>query len=98
MQNLTPTPYAVFATFANTASNVSGTVSASQLSGSVPLAQLPSSVLTKPCAERDGRGNEYDRLTDRAADCAGFRRRFRQHEQRVGIRRGGWTLCLCRKL
>jgi len=38
LQALTPTPYAVFA---NTASNVSGTLYAGQLSGTVPLAQLP---------------------------------------------------------
>ena len=43
LQQLTPTPYAIFA---NTASNVSGTVSAGQLSGTVPLAQLPGAVLT----------------------------------------------------
>jgi hypothetical protein len=42
-QPVTPAPYALFA---NTASNVSGTISASQLSGSVPLAQLPTSILT----------------------------------------------------
>jgi hypothetical protein len=36
-QSLTPTPYAVFA---NTASNVSGTVSAAQLTGAVPAASL----------------------------------------------------------
>jgi hypothetical protein len=42
-QQLTPTPYAIFA---NTASNVLGTVLAGQLSGTVPLAQLPSTVIT----------------------------------------------------
>jgi hypothetical protein len=42
-QQLTPTPYALFA---NTASNLSGTVSASQLSGTIPSAQLPSSIIT----------------------------------------------------
>jgi hypothetical protein len=42
-QQVTPTPYALFA---NTASNVSGTVSAAQLSGAVPLAQLPGTVVT----------------------------------------------------
>jgi hypothetical protein len=44
LQQLTSTPYAIFA---NTASNVSGTVSASQLtSGMVPLARLPATVVT----------------------------------------------------
>ncbi|MGA2556762.1 MAG: tail fiber domain-containing protein [Verrucomicrobiota bacterium] len=42
-QPVTPAPYAVFA---NTASNLSGTLLASQLSGPVPLAQLPAAVLT----------------------------------------------------
>jgi hypothetical protein len=42
-QPITPTPYAIFA---NTASNVSGMVSASQLSGPIPVAQLPSSIIT----------------------------------------------------
>ena len=37
LQQLTPAPYAIFA---NTASNVSGTVSAAQLSGSLPVAQV----------------------------------------------------------
>src|ERR1700733_8370455 len=36
-QQLTPTPYAIFA---NTASNLSGTISAAQLSGTIPSAQL----------------------------------------------------------
>jgi hypothetical protein len=43
LQELTPTPYAVFA---NTSSNVSGTVAAGQLSGIVPLAQLPGALVT----------------------------------------------------
>src|ERR1700733_6510159 len=43
LQPITPTPYAIFA---NTASNVSGTVSAGQLSGMLPLAQLPGAVVT----------------------------------------------------
>jgi len=43
LQELLPTPYAVFA---NTASNLSGTVSAAQLSGTVPLAHLPSGLVT----------------------------------------------------
>ena len=42
-QELYPTPYAVFA---NTASNVSGTVPSEQLSGAISLAQLPAAVLT----------------------------------------------------
>ena len=42
LQPLTPTPYALFA---NTASNVSGMISAAQLSGTVPLAQLPGAVV-----------------------------------------------------
>ena len=37
LQNLTPAPYAAFA---NSASNILGTVTASQLSGSIPVAQL----------------------------------------------------------
>lgn len=41
-QELTPTPYAIFA---NTASNLSGTVPVAQLSGIVPLAQLPGAVV-----------------------------------------------------
>jgi hypothetical protein len=51
LQELTPTPYAVFA---NTASNLSGTLPAgqlsgpfpSQLTGTLPLAQLPAAVVT----------------------------------------------------
>ncbi len=43
LQQLTPAPYAVFA---NTASNVSGTISAGQLSGTVPIAQLPANLVT----------------------------------------------------
>jgi hypothetical protein len=42
-QQITPTPYALFAT---TASNVSGTLPVSHLSGTVPLAQLPASLVT----------------------------------------------------
>jgi hypothetical protein len=40
-QQITPTPYAIFA---NTASNVSGTVSAAQLSGTIPAVQLGGTV------------------------------------------------------
>jgi len=40
LQNLTPTPYALQALNAASASNVSGTISAAQISGTVPLAQL----------------------------------------------------------
>jgi len=43
LQAMTPAPYAVFA---NTASNLSGTLPAGQLSGTVPLANLPAAVLT----------------------------------------------------
>src|ERR1700677_1209922 len=42
-QELTPTPYAIFA---NTSSNVSGMLAATQLSGTIPLAQLPGAVVT----------------------------------------------------
>jgi len=42
-QPITPTPYAMFA---NTASNVSGTVSGAQISGAIPLSGLPVGVLT----------------------------------------------------
>ena len=42
-QALTPIPYAVFA---NTASNLSGTLSVSQLNGTLPQAQLPAYVVT----------------------------------------------------
>jgi formylglycine-generating enzyme required for sulfatase activity len=42
-QPLTPAPYAIFA---NTASNVSGTLPVTQLSGTLALAQLPGAVLT----------------------------------------------------
>jgi hypothetical protein len=42
-QQLTPAPYAVFA---NTASNLSGTLPVSQVGGVVPLAQLPAAVMT----------------------------------------------------
>ena len=42
-QQLTPVPYAIFAT---TASNVSGTVSAASITGTLPLAQLPTGVAT----------------------------------------------------
>lgn len=42
-QQITPTPYAIFA---NAASNVSGTVSGSQISGAIPLSGLPSGVVT----------------------------------------------------
>lgn len=38
-----PVPYSIFA---NTASNVSGTLPATQLSGTVPVAQLPSVIIT----------------------------------------------------
>ena len=40
-QAITPAPYAVFA---NTASNLNGTLPASQLSGTVPIAQMPPTV------------------------------------------------------
>jgi hypothetical protein len=43
LQALTPAPYAIFA---NTASNLLGTLAASQLSGAIPLAQLPAGVVT----------------------------------------------------
>ncbi len=43
LQPLTPTPYAVFA---NTASNLNGTIQAQQLAGAVSLAQLPRAVVT----------------------------------------------------
>lgn len=42
-QQIQPAPYAVFA---NTASNVSGTISSSQLSGPLSLAQLPGGIVT----------------------------------------------------
>jgi hypothetical protein len=42
-QQLTPTPYAIFA---ETSSNLSGTLPVAQLSGTVPLTQLPTSVVT----------------------------------------------------
>ncbi len=43
LQNLTPVPYA---TFANTSSNLTGTLPVQQLNGTIPLAQLPVSVVT----------------------------------------------------
>jgi hypothetical protein len=43
LQNLTPVPYAVFA---NTSSNLTGTLPVQQLSGTIPLAQLPVAVVT----------------------------------------------------
>lgn len=43
LQELTPTPYAMFA---NTASNLSGTLQVAQLSGVLPLAQLPVGLVT----------------------------------------------------
>lgn len=47
LQELTPTPYAIFAA---TASNVSGTLPATQISGTIPLSQLPAtlSLLSDP--------------------------------------------------
>ena len=42
-QQLTPTPYAIFA---ESASNLLGMLPAVQLSGTVPLAQLPNAVVT----------------------------------------------------
>ncbi|MDB6122522.1 MAG: hypothetical protein JWQ71_1515 [Pedosphaera sp.] len=42
-QPITPAPYAIFA---NTTSNLTGTLAAAQLSGTVPLAQLPVSIVT----------------------------------------------------
>jgi hypothetical protein len=55
LQELLPTPYAVFA---NTASNLSGTVSATQLSGTVPLAHLPPGLVTN-----DESGVTFSNLT-----------------------------------
>jgi len=49
LQNLTPTPYAQFATVAasaNIANNLNGVLPAGQISGTLPLAALPSAVLT----------------------------------------------------
>jgi hypothetical protein len=43
LQELTPMPYAIFA---NTASNLSGTLPVAQLNGILPLAQLPVAVVT----------------------------------------------------
>jgi len=43
LQELTPAPYAVFA---STASNLSGTLQVAQLSGVLPLAQLPGGLVT----------------------------------------------------
>src|ERR1700722_5293275 len=43
LQELLPTPYAIFA---NTASNLTGTLPASQVSGTLPAAQLPGTVVT----------------------------------------------------
>lgn len=45
-QNLTPTPYAIQAMSAKSASNLLGNVSSSQLSGPLTLNQLPSAVVT----------------------------------------------------
>ena len=42
-QQLTPTPYAIFA---ETSSNLSGTITTAQLSGTVPFAQLPAGIVT----------------------------------------------------
>ena len=42
LQELNPTPYAIFA---NTSSNVSGTLPATQITGTIPQAQLPSTVV-----------------------------------------------------
>src|ERR1017187_770507 len=42
-QPVLPVPYSIFA---NTASNVSGTLPATQLSGTIPVAQLPTAVVT----------------------------------------------------
>jgi len=42
-QPLSPVPYAIFA---GSASNLSGTISATQLNGTLPLAQLPAGVIT----------------------------------------------------
>ena len=44
LQELNPTPYAIFA---NTSSNVSGTLPATQISGTIPQAQLPSTVVVE---------------------------------------------------
>jgi hypothetical protein len=43
LQNLTPVPYA---TFANTSSNLTGTLPVQQLNGTIPLTQLPAGVVT----------------------------------------------------
>jgi Chaperone of endosialidase len=43
LQNLTPVPYA---TFANTSSNLTGTLPVQQLNGTIPLGQLPAGVVT----------------------------------------------------
>ena len=50
VQNLTPTPYAVEAVNANSASNLLGTLPASQLGGIIPAAHLPGSVVTNNAA------------------------------------------------
>ena len=47
-EQILPTPYAIFA---NTASNLSGTLPAVQLSGTVPLAQLPGTLVTNNTRE-----------------------------------------------
>ena len=47
LQAVTPTPYAVFA---NTASNLSGTVPAGQISGALTLTQLPTGLVTNNAA------------------------------------------------
>ncbi|HEV2455822.1 MAG TPA: hypothetical protein VGY98_16275, partial [Verrucomicrobiae bacterium] len=45
-QNVTATPYAASAYFANTASNLTGAISTAQLNGIVPLSQLPPALVT----------------------------------------------------
>jgi hypothetical protein len=46
VQDLTPTPYAIAAMSANSASNLLGTLPVAQLSGTIPASQLPSAVVT----------------------------------------------------
>ncbi len=46
VQNLTPTPYAILADSAGSASNLLGTLPAAQLSGTIPAGQLPAAVVT----------------------------------------------------
>ena len=50
VQNLTPTPYAIQAVNASSASNLLGTLPVSQLGGIIPAAHLPASVVTNNAA------------------------------------------------